>query len=280
MAFGIGGSKQDSSNSSWFNQNAMSQQIPALQDVWGQAGNLYGNQSQNFGQFNNMAAGLTPWMFSQAQMAQPGYQQQMGGGIQDPNLTKQFNNFMDSPSATQDIYSSVLGGANKSYADPLVDQLRQDMGVRMNRGPMRNMNNEMANLGRAGSDRNVLQRALTDSENNRNFGLMSAGIRNDAQANDLSMQMKIAEQADANKLAGLQLGYDNLNQRNQNQQGAFGLGSQMQNLGMGAFGPWMQAMGAMWDPMNNYANVVGDPTILSSGGSEGKSSGWGANVST
>ena len=280
MAFGIGGGSTKSSNSSWFDQRAMAEQIPALQDVWGQAGSLYGSQAPNFQQYNNMANTLSPWMFSQAQQAQPAYNQQLSGGITDPNLTRQFNQFMDNPSATQGIYQDVLGGAGRTYADPLVDQLRQDMGIQMNRGAMRDLNTDYNSLGRAGSDRNVLQRALTDAENNRNFGLISANIRNDAQANDLGMQMKIAEQADANKLGALQLGYNNLNQRNANQSGAFNLGSMMQNLGMGTFGPLMQAMASPWNSMGSYADIVGNPTVFSSGGSKGSSKGWNANVST
>ena len=274
MAWNIGGGKQSSSNQSSFNQRIMAEQIPALTGLWNSAGNLYGYNQNQFGNFNSMAQQLTPWMFQQAQQASPAYQQQLGGGIQDPNLTRQFNQFMDSPSATQSIYADVLGGASQSYADPLVNQLRQDMQINMNRGPMRDLNTNAANLGRAGSDRNVLQRALTDAENNRNFGVLSAGIRNDSQAKDMALRMKIAEQADANKLGGLQLGFNSLNQRNANQQGAFGLGSAMQNMGMGVFAPWMQGQSAMWNPMMNYANVIGAPQMLSSGQSSGKSSGW------
>ena len=274
MAWNLGGGSQKSSNSSSFNQNVMPQQIPALTGLWGSAADLYGHQAGNFGNYQQMSSYLTPWMFQQAQAAQPAYGQQLGGGIQDPNLTRQFNQFMDNPSATQSIYADVLGGASQSYADPLVNQLRQDMQINMNRGPMRDMNTGFNKLGRAGSDRNVLQRALTDAENNRNFGVLSAGIRNDSQAKDMAMRMKIAEQADANKLGGLQLGFDSLNQRNANQQGAFGLGSAVQNMGMGMFAPMMQGQGAMWNPMMNYGNIIGGPQVLSSGTSSGKSSGW------
>ena len=64
-----------------------------------------------------------------------------------------------------------------------------------------------------------------------------------------------------------------------NRNAGMGYGSGMQNLGMGSMAPWMQAQNQGWNNMNNYAGVIGGPTVLGSGSSSGSSKSVGSGGS-
>ena len=84
--------------------------------------------------------------------------------------------------------------------------------------------------------------------------------------------MNIAQMADTNKLNTQTLMSNMLNSQNQTSMNAYQQGGQsMQNLGMGTMSPY----NVPWDQMNQYANVMGQPTVLGSGTQTSKSSGGG-----
>jgi hypothetical protein len=90
---------------------------------------------------------------------------------------------------------------------------------------------------------------------------------------DLANKLNIAQQADQGTLARQQLMSNMLGQQQGVQTGALNAGGQMQNLGMGSMAPTMMP----WQNMSNYANSIGSPTVLSSGGSSGNSSAMGVS---
>jgi hypothetical protein len=131
-----------------------------------------------------------------------------------------------------------------------------------------------ATLGQSGSARHGVQNALTNRYANQDFQNKANQIRQQGYNTDLALKMGIASMADTNRLKAADQAQNYMNQLNANQQGAFGYGSTLQNLGMGMFAPLAQAQQQPWNFMGQYANILGDPTILDRASSSGKSHAW------
>jgi len=82
--------------------------------------------------------------------------------------------------------------------------------------------------------------------------------------NDLNRKLGIAAQADTNNFGRQQLMSNMLNQQQNTQN--LGINSGMNYMNQGAMMPWQQA--------GMLAQVMGNPTVLSSGNSSGNSSGF------
>ena len=269
MGGSLGGSKSNSSGGSQYKSEVWDGQGDFLKDMYAQAGNLFGNQGEYTGRMNNMAGDLTGYMQQIMQGAQGGYQNQMGGGSYG-DTSDMRNQLMDSMRSTAggsqmgNMYESIVGGKGNTYIDPMVDAMKasgqQTLDTQQSSTAM-----DAAKMGQGGSNRHAMQNAM--QANNMNTQMMDreTNMRGGAYDKDLQMKMDIARQADAgiqstqDRLQGMMAGAD------RNQQGAMNAGANMQNLGMGSMAPWMQAQQSPWDAMNQYAGVLGGPTILGSG---------------
>ena len=185
---------------------------------------------------------------------------------------------MRAPSAMGQMYNSIVGGPGNTYTDPLIDSLRNDMQYTADRRIGTQNDLRAATLGQSGSARHGVQNALTNRYANQDFQRMANQIRQQGYDKDLALKMDIARQADTNRMGAVDQAQKYLNQQNANQQGAFNFGSMLQNLGMGMYAPLMMAQQQPWNMMNQYAGILGDPTVLNKGSSSGKAVNWDFNV--
>ena len=269
MTIGGEASYSSSRQRSNYDQRVFEPQANALTNLYNQAGNLYGNQG--FDQYLQLAQQLQPWMFQQAQALQPALNQQAAGGIRNPQLEQQLMQNMQAPSEMGKMYANILGGPGNTYTDPLINSLRNDMQYTADRQIGTQNDLRAATLGQSGSARHGVQNALTNRYANQDFQNKANQIRQQGYNTDLALKMDIASKADANRLKAAEQAQGYLNQQNQNQQNAFGYGSVLQNLGMGAFAPQMMAQQQPWNFLSQYASILGDPTVLDRASSSAKS---------
>ena len=149
-----------------------------------------------------------------------------------------------------------------------------------NLATMQNANSMDATMaGQSGSSRQAMQNAMMGSQSSRDLATQEAALRHGAYDTDLNLKLGIANQADNNRqqeqdrLAGMVGGA----QGAQNNAGNYG--SLLQSIAGGGMQPWLQAQQGAWNPLNNLASILGNPTILSNGSSSSKSKGFGKSNS-
>lgn len=275
----MGGSLGGSKSSGWStsSQNVMSQQIPFLQQLWGMAtGNVGQNdyQSQIGGAAQNSSDLLNSLFGSQSKLQQ----QQAGGGAygDSQQYIDKMMGMMGQPSQTGQMYNSIVGGEGNSYVDPLIKQMQGDYA--QNLATAQNANSMDATMaGQSGSSRQAMQNAMMGSQASRDLATQEAALRQGAYDTDLNLKLGIAQNADSNRqseqdrLASMVSGA----QGAQNSAGNYS--SLLQSLAGSGMQPWLQAQQASWNPLNNLASILGNPTILSSGSSSSKSKGFGSS---
>ncbi len=277
MSASLGGS--NSSGSSNASQNVMSQQIPYLQQLWGDAtGNVGQNdyQSQIGG-----AAQSTQDMLSQLFGSQSGIQQQQaaGGAYGDSSqYITQLLQGMNQPSNVGTMYSSIVGGDGNSYVDPLIQQMQKDSAT--NLSTLQNANSLNAtDAGQSGSSRQAMQNAMLGSQANDTLSTNEAQLRQANYDNDVNAKMGIAQQADQNHQAD----QTNLMNLISGSQGAMNnaqnSGSLLQSIAGSQVQPWEQAQQSSWNPLTNLASIIGNPTILGNSSSNSNSKGYGTSGS-
>jgi hypothetical protein len=283
---GASSNKSKSSGSSSSEQEVWQPQGDALQNLWGQANDLFGQGGQYQGQFNNVAQNLSPFFNQVNQGAMGGYQDQLGGGAFG-DTTDMRNMLMDNyrrqqseGSQSGQMYQSIVGGEGNSYIDPMVDAMKQ--------GSMENLDMlksnarlDAADAGQPGWNRHAFENVKLGEQTGKNMIQNEMNMRAGGYDKDLALKMGIAARADQGTNQMNQNLRGMINDSNKSQQAGMQFGQNMQNLGMGSFAPWQQAQMAPWDPMNSYANIVGRPTVLSSsqGNQSGSSKGGGASAS-
>jgi hypothetical protein len=262
-----------SSNSSSTNNSQFDQKIPQFQqDALTQ---LYNTAANTFGSVNGATAGQVPQVSNYVQSvnnsALPAYQQNLQGGAYGGldignQLMSSLNQSQNSPSNTQQIYSSIMGGNGNSSLDAMRSGL-EDTNTRLNGQQQAATAGQASAAGMSGSSRQGVTDALNQSLNNQNLQNTEAKLGYDTFNTDLNNKLGIAQAADSNTLARQQLMSGMLGQQQQTTNGALQQGSAMQNLGMGSFAPTM----IPWQNLNNYSNTIGSPNVLSSGTSMGSS---------
>lgn len=277
MSGSAGGSKAKSSNSYNFNQSIPGWQANALSELYGNARNLFNTSNSQMqplmgdisGTNNDIYKNTVPALNSALQ----------GGQFSDPafktQLLSSLDNSLKNPSATQQIYGSVMGGEGNNYADAMKASVTGDAN--------RAMDNMLANLdaratgsGMSGSSRHGIAQARGMYDINSNLQKNLADIGYNTFDKDLTNKLNIAQQADSNTLGRQQMLQQMLGSAQDTSNNAIGsLGSATQNLGMGTFAPFM----APWDALNNYAAAIGSPTVLSNGTGSGKGSSAGTSKS-
>lgn len=268
MGGSVGKSESDSSSQSSFNQDVWPTQSSALQK-------LYNNASGVFDRTNRLikreGRDVANYMDSISEDANPTWQSQLqGGAYQNMGLQNalmnSLNQSLNNPSNMSQINAMIMGGEGNNYADAMKEQYLQDADMAHER-LMSNLTLGAVDAGQSGSSRHGIAQALgTESiakELQRN--LAETGFNSfDA---DLDRKLKIAEMADQNTLARQNLMSNMIGQQNATTQNALNTSPIIQNLGMGTFAPYMMP----WQVMGNYANVLGQPTVLGSGNMAGSS---------
>lgn len=277
MGGSIGGSKSGSSSS--YSQNVMSQQIPYLQQLWGMS---TGNVGQNdyINQIGNSAQNSQDLLNSLYQ-SQSGLQNQLasGGAYGDSQqYIDMLLNSMGQRSNMGTMYESIVGGSGNTYVDPLIQQMQQDSA--QNLATLQNANSLDATMaGQSGSSRQAMQNAMLGAQANKDLMTQEAQLRQSNYDNDLAMKMGIAQQADYNHQAEqdrllrmIQGSQDSMNN-------SINMGSLLQSIATGGMDNWLKAQQASWNPLNNLANIIGNPIILGKSSGSSKSKGFGTSGS-
>lgn len=277
MGGSLGGSKSGSSSSS--SQNVMSQQIPFLQQLWGMStGNVgkndyinqIGNSAQNSQDLLNSLFG-----------SQSNLQNQLASGGAYGNSQQYIDELLNSMGGRSNVgsmYESIVGGSGNTYVDPLIDQMRKDSS--QNLATLQNANSLDATMaGQSGSSRQAMQNAMLGSQVNKDLATQEAALRHGSYDTDLGLKMGIAQQADSNRqaeqdrlLSMIQGSQDSMNN-------ASNMGSLLQSLATGGVDNWLKAQQGSWNPLNNLANIIGNPTILGKSSGSSKSKGFGTSGS-
>ena len=271
-----GGSYNQSSakNQSNFNQTIPQWQVDALTKMYGAVANTFGNTGSAI---NAQTPGVQSYIDQTNQSAMPEWQNQLAGGVyqgmDNANaLSNSLQQSLSNPTATSQIYGQMMGGQGNNYADAMKASYLGDAN-RATDNMLAALDSRAAASGMSGGSRHgvATSQGMYDINSNLQKNLAQTGY--DTFDKDLANKLNIAQQADQGTLARQQMMSGMLGQQQGVQTGALNAGGQMQNLGMGSMAPTMMP----WQNMSNYANSIGSPTVLSSGGSSGNSSAMGVS---
>lgn len=256
--------------SSWsFGQDIWEGQKQPLKDLYSQASQLYSQfdpeAMKQMSQFNQ------DYQTKIANEAMPSWQNQLSGGMTSPlvnqtqnSLANSLNRSLNSPSNTGRMYQSIVGGPGNTYIDPMVSAMK--------RGVMDNLNRQMPGLGEQaisagqyGSSRHGIAEGLMRSDANRDMMQQEANMRAGAYDTDLNWKMQIAQLADQNIGASQDRAIDLINSQNQSAQNAINLGQLLSGYGQNSVDSSLANNDAQWQQLGNWGNIIGDPTVLSSG---------------
>lgn len=276
----MGGSlaKNKSSSSGDMSQDVWGGQGGSLQGLYNNAANLYRGQQGD--ELSDIATDLGSYNQGLMDTSMGGFENQMGGGSfgDTSDVRTRLMESMGNPSQMGEMYNMIVGGEGNTYIDPMVDAMKE--GAMENNAMMQSGNAMDATAaGQGGSSRHAMQNAMTNRFSNQDMMNKETMMRGGAYDIDLDRKMDIASMADTNsqleqdRMMSMMYGSD------QNQQAGMGFGGAMQNLGMGSMAPWMQSQNQDWSNMGNYANTIGGPTVLTSGGQSGSGKGAGTSGS-
>ena len=278
MGGSTGGSKSDSSSSNNFNFN---QRVPrfqrdALTDLYGQLGSLYGS---TVGGMNGLIPGAVDYAQNAISGAPDALNSNLQGGVYGGlnignQLMDSLNQSLNNPSATQSIYSSIMGGQGNDYADAMRGQLYTDADRAQNL-MLGNLDARAAASGMSGGSRHGTATAQGMQDINLNLQKNLTDVGYNTFDKDLMNKLGIAQQADANTFNRQNLMANMLGQ----QQGAVDTGISQSpgvaSLGVSQFAPYMMP----WQAASGYAQGVGNPITLSSGSGSGSGSSSGKGMS-
>ena len=267
---GSAGKSKGSSNNS-FSTNVWGPQGDALQNLYQLAFDQYGKgndyMSQIAGQADNISNAANGILDANKVL-------QSGGAYGDTAEVRQM--LLDSMGGRSNMgtmYESIVGGSGNTYVDPLIESLRADSA--QNVATLQGGNAmDAAAMGQSGSSRQAMQDAMFASQANQDLLNKEAELRYDTYDKDLAMKMGIAQQADYNHQAE----QDRLLAMLQGGQSSMEKGTSpvllttLLNYGMN---PWLQAQQAVWNPINNLSNIIGNAIITGSGSGSSKSKGGG-----
>ena len=257
-------------------------------NMYGAAGDLYEQQSamnpqfQQFmmGQVNPFMMGLNPYMMQ-------GFGAQMGGGglgatgaAVDPALRDSLQQSLSGgPSNTARMYQDIVGGEGNTYVDPLVDDMYNQAWKGLDRGAFKNSAQSAAASGNMGNYSRQMDNSAFAADTMSDVRSKEMQLRAGAYDKDMDWKMQIANQADSNVGAAQDRAIGLLGGGDQNQQFGMGAGLGMQQFGMGMASPWMAMQQFPWANLNNYANALGDKTVLTNQFSSSKAGSWNAGAS-
>jgi len=275
---GGSGSGSKSESESGFDQNVWRPQGEALQNLYGQMGDLWGQSGGLSGILQGLAGNLGGYNQGLMGRGAAGQEQMLGGGSFGDTSDAR-NALMQSMRQTGsgqtnmgDMYRSIVGGEGNTYIDPMVDAMKQ--GAMQNlQGMQSNAGLDASAAGQGGGSRHAMQNAMLGAQANRDMMTQEANMRGGAYDKDMAMKMRIAGMADSNVQNTQNRYMQMMGGADQNVGAGMGYGQGLQNLGMGSMAPYMQAYNAPWQMAGQYANTIGSPTVLGSGDSNSKAVG-------
>ena len=204
------------------------QQSPYLQNLYGRAQDTsYQNTGRDFANQIN-------------QGAQTGYQNQLGGGFQNQQLTQGLQNF---------------GGMQNEALEGAIGAGLGDISRNFQRNIMPSINTGSAMTNTSGGSRQGIAQGLAAGEANRQAGDFVNNMRSQNWQQQMQNQLGAYGQQ-----AGLQA------QQNAAQQGATALAPSLSNLGFGS----------QYGDLSALQGLIGSPTVL---GGASRGSGWGMDTS-
>lgn len=283
-SLGLGRSRARSKSETEASQNVWQPQGDALTGMYNQLPGVMNQTSAMAGEVANLAPEVSGLLSGYASQANDAYGNQLAGGsVGDTGdirgLLAQSFARQQGGSNTGDMYKSIVGGEGNTYIDPMVNAMKRS-GME-NLGMMKSRNGlDATAMGQSGSSRHAMENAMATRGMNSDMLDREMMMRGGAYDTDLNMKMDIAKMADTNQLQTQRNMMETLGMSDQNRQAGMGYGTTMQNLGMGMMAPWMQAMNAPWMNMQNYAGVLGDPTVLGKSSSKSGSTASNVNLSS
>lgn len=272
MSGSSGKSESSSDNQAQFDQSVWGPQGNALQSLYGQMGNLFGQTQNQMQQQIPGAVGQQQQVFDQSM---PAWQRQLqGGAYQGMDLQGDYNRALQGGGNEQFINQSIMGGAGNNYAQAMKDQLAGDAMDRMGR-QFAASDLRASNAGQPGSSRHGIVQADIARQGMDQLADQQTNIGFQSFDKDLDRKLGIAQRADQFDMGRLQQTGGMLGAQNQAMTGGLNFGGQQQNLGMGQFAPSM----APWQAAGQYASNIGRPTVLGSGSAGGSSDSKGKGLS-
>lgn len=267
--FSESSSKNNSLSNASFNQKVWKEQIPFLQQLYGQAGQLFGQSNANMQKALASVPGLVDGLMKGMS---PAVQQQLQGGafanIDANKLQDQIYSSMQQPTATQEINNLIMGGAGNNYADAMKAQYMGDA-KRAADNMLSTLDARVAPTGMSGSSRHGIAQSqgLYDINSNLQKNLAETGFNTFDK--DLDRKLQIASQADQANFGRQQMLSDMLTGKQGAMAGGFNLGNEMVNTA--SLPAQLQML--PWQAMQGYASTIGGPQVLSKGKATGQSSG-------
>ncbi len=271
---GFGKSESSAKQGAQFGQDVFGPQASALQNMYGQVGNLFSKGMNQMGQQVPGAIGQQQQVFD---ASMPAYQQMLqGGAYAGMPLQSMYQDALGGGGNEAELQAMIMGGAGNNYAQAMQDQLAGDAMDRLGRS-FAAADARASAAGQPGSSRHGLLQARMAQDEMDRLADAQTNIGYQTFDKDLQRKLDIARRADQFDAARLQNVSGMLGAQNQAMQGGLGFGAGQQALGMGQFSPTM----APFQMVAPYAGAIGAPTVLSSGessatsDSKGKSgSGW------
>jgi len=275
MSGSVGKSKNESQAQNNFAQNVFGPQAGALEGLYGQASNLFGQMGgkggfggQNqFGQDIAQGALEGSLQGQQDQLAGGAYG---GMGLQD-QLSNSLRQSFNSPTAMQQINNQIMGGAGNNYADVMRGQYIQDADL-ASQNMLRNLDARATGSGMSGGARQGVATRGGFEDINRNLQRNLAQTGFSAFDKDLDRKLNIAQQADQNTFGRQQLLSGMIGNQNQAQQGGMNFGGNLAGFGN-------QQQMQPWQQLGAYSNILGSPTVLGQGSGFQSGSGKGFGIS-
>ena len=273
---GFSSSESESSNDGQFQQDVWGGQTGALQGLYRDARNLFGQSS---GGMQGQIPGAVEGIGGVTDTVNPAWQNQLQGGAYGGldignQLMNSLQQSQNTPSNMQQINEMIMGGQGNNYVDAMKGQMQQDSNYNLG-GNLATNDLRAVGAGQSGSSRHGLTESALYKDAGDRLTRDQTTLGYNTFDTDLNRKLGIAQQADENTFGRQQLMSNMLGSQqgtmNQGIQGAQG----QQNLNMGQFAPYM----APWQAAGEYGNLIGRPTILGSGDSSGASNSKGMGAS-
>ena len=272
MSGSLGKSESDNSNQANFSQDVWGPQGQALQNMYGQIGNLFGQSQQ---QQQNLVPGAVQQQQGVFDDSNAAYQNQLQGGAYAGMDTQgNYQNALQGGGNEQFIDQSIMGGQGNNYVDAMqgqmVDRSQQALGRNLASNDAR-----AAGTGLSGSSRHgIVEQGIRDSSS-ADLANQQTQLGFNTFDRDLDRKLGIAQRADQFDMNRLNNASGMLQNQNQAMQGGLNFGQNQQQLGMGQFAPSM----APWQSAQAYGGLLGGPQVLGSGSGSGSGSSKGFGAS-
>lgn len=249
----VGGGMSASDSSSWSNssEDVFNQQVPFLTDLWSQGGQMAQNPMD--------PAVMDPLM--------QGYQQAFGAGNPYSTATMELMNPLIS--GLTDIVNRPTQSFAEGGVNPLLDKnvalALEQASTDLSRNLLPQIRSDAGAAGQYGGSRQNIAEGLALSDANRNALTAAMGAYGDQYSSDRAANLQAQAQQD---------------------QTALGAAQQIQNIMTGNtanLGAGMDMAGGFqnlqWNPLMNYANILGQPIVLGESASGAESSSFGMSGS-